>query len=304
MDNRPIDFDAARIDVALVEALIAEQFPQWAELPVKPVAVSGWDNRTFHLGSDMSVRLPSGVGYVPQVEKEQRWLPELAPDLPLPIPTPVGKGQPGQGYPWVWSVYRWVEGNAVTRDSVMDSSRFASDLAGFLKALQAIDARDGPAAGAHNFHRGGDLAVYEAETLRAIESLSDELDVPEVTEVWQAAMASKWQGDPVWVHGDVAIGNVLQMDGCLSAVIDFGSSGVGDPACDLVMAWTFFDAESRAVFQTALPLGRDTWGRARGWALWKALITIVQHKAENPKLADEARAVVDTILADFAAISR
>lgn len=304
MHSQPIDFDAALINVELVQALIGEQFPQWIELPIKPVAVSGWDNRTFHLGSEMSVRLPSAAGYVPQVEKEQRWLPQLAPDLPHPIPKPVGKGMPGQGYPWSWSIYRWIEGEAVTRNSISDLTGFASDLAGFLTALQTIDVGDGPLAGAHNFYRGGDLAVYAAETRQAIETLAGELDVSGVSRVWEAATASKWKNAPVWVHGDVAIGNVLHIDGCLSAVIDFGLLSVGDPACDLVMAWTFFDAESRAAFQAGLPLDGETWARGRGWALWKALITIVQHKNDNPNVADEARQVVDNVLADFAAISR
>jgi aminoglycoside phosphotransferase (APT) family kinase protein len=139
------------IDVALVRALIAAQFPQWAHLPVRPVGRSGWDNRTFRLGDELSVRLPSAEGYVPAVEKEQRWLPYLAPRLPVPIPVPAGRGVPGAGYPYPWSVYRWIEGTPVHAGPVFDLLGFATDLAGFLVALRAVDPAGGPAAAVIDF---------------------------------------------------------------------------------------------------------------------------------------------------------
>jgi aminoglycoside phosphotransferase (APT) family kinase protein len=160
------------IDVALVRSLIAAQFPQWAHLPVRPVGRSGWDNRTFRLGDELSVRLPSAEGYVPAVEKEQRWLPYLAPRLPVPIPVPAGRGVPGAGYPYPWSVYRWIEGTPVDAGPVFDLLGFATDLAGFLVALRAVDPAGGPAAGPHSFWRGGPLEVYDAETRQAIALLA------------------------------------------------------------------------------------------------------------------------------------
>ncbi len=222
------------ITVDLVRQLVLAQFPTLAGLPIRRVDLDGWDNRTFRLGEEMSVRLPSAAGYVPQVEKEHRWLPELAPHLPLPIPVPVAKGAPGGGYPWPWSIYRWLAGAPLVTAPIADLRQFAIDLATFLDALYRIDATDGPAAGPHNFWRGGPLTVYDKETREAITTLRDEIDTDLALDVWETALASPWTGMPVWVHGDVAVGNLLVRDGRLSAVIDFGSSGVGDPACDTV----------------------------------------------------------------------
>ena len=159
------------IDVALVRRLVATQFPQWANLPVKPVDVDGWDNTTFRLGEDMSVRLPSAEQYALQVEKEQRWLPRLAPLLPLPIPVPLGKGTPAEGYPFPWSVYRWIEGETAIVERIDDLVEFATTLAGFLTALYRIDSADGPPPGRHNFFRGGPLTVYDGETRQALAAL-------------------------------------------------------------------------------------------------------------------------------------
>ncbi len=272
------------IDVPLVRRLVTEQFPQWADLPVRPVAVGGNDNRTFHLGDAMTVRLPSAEGYVASVAKEQRWLPVLAPHLPVPIPAPLGQGRPGAGYPWPWSVNRWLDGTTAGPDTVADLAAFAVDLAGFLIALQGVDTGGEPAAGRHSFWRGAALDHYDDETRKAIAALDGRIDGAAATAEWDAALAARWHGRPVWFHGDVASGNILVRDGRLAAVIDFGTSGVGDPACDLVIAWTFLDVPARDAFRTALGVDDATWQRGRGWALWKALITYDHH-------ADAARQV-------------
>lgn len=285
------------LDASLVGRLVAGQFPEWADLPVRPVEPGGWDNRTFRLGAALSVRLPSAQGYAAQVDKEHRWLPRLAPFLPLPIPEPLARGAPAHGYPWPWSVYRWLEGETAAAGRIADLPEFAAALAGFLAALQAVDPADGPPPGPHNCSRGGSLTVYDAETRQALRTLSDELDPHALAAVWETALASAWPGPPVWVHGDVAAGNLLVRDGRLSAVIDFGCLGVGDPACDLVMAWTFFSGESRGAFRAALTLDAGTWARARGWALWKALITVAEYRETNPIKAEEARRVLREVLA-------
>jgi aminoglycoside phosphotransferase (APT) family kinase protein len=274
------------IDVDLVQALIAEQFREWADLPVRPVAVGGNDNRTFHLGDAMTVRLPSAEGYVPSVAKEQRWLPVLAPHLPQPIPAPLANGKPGAGYPWPWSVNRWLDGDIARRETVTDLSDFAVDLADFLTALQAVDTGGEPAAGEHSFWRGAGLHHYDEETRRAIASLDGRVDTAAATAEWEAALAAEWHGTPVWFHGDVANGNLLVRDGRLAGVIDFGTSGVGDPACDLVIAWTFLDAPARAAFRTALDVDDATWQRGRAWALWKALIQLAADN-DNTVVAGE-----------------
>ena len=290
--------DELDIDVSLVRRLLAAQFPQWADLPIKPVEAGGIDNRTFHLGTHMTVRLPSAAAYALQVEKEHQWLPRLAPLLPLPIPVPLAKGAPADGYPWHWSVYRWIEGETATIERIADLSHFATTLAHFLTALQRIDPTGGPPPGAHNFFRGGPLTVYDGETRQAIAALDGRIDTDAVRAVWEAALAATWRGSPVWFHGDVSAGNLLVKRGWLSAVIDFGSSGVGDPSCDLAIAWTLFEGESRDAFRAALQLDDATWARGRGWTLWKGLITLAEHLNTNPSEAGKARRVIDEVLAD------
>jgi len=260
------------IDEALRRRMVAAQFPQWADQPVRPVATGGWDNRTFHLGEHMIVRLPSAPDYSLQVEKEHRWLPRLAPLLPLPIPAPVALGEPEGAYPWRWSIYRWLEGDTAAEERIGNMSDFAISLARFLTALQRIDPTDGPPPGPHNFHRGGSLSTYDDQTRQAIAVLGGSVDADAATEVWEAALRTAWGRPPVWIHGDVCAGNLLVQGGRLSAVIDFGMLGVGDPACDLSIAWTLFGGESRKAFREALPLDAGTWARARAWTLWKALI--------------------------------
>lgn len=296
------DRHADRVDVsaALVRRLVAAQFPRWADLPVRPVAVSGWDNRTFRLGEGLSVRLPSAEGYTPQVEKEHRWLPLLAPRLPLPIPVPLAKGTPAEGYPFPWSVYRWLEGDVATVERIADPREFAAALAGFLAALQRVDPAGGPPPGPHSFFRGGPLETYDAETRRAIAALADEIDAGAATALWEAALAATWHGPPVWFHGDVAAGNLLVRGDRLSAVIDFGCCGVGDPACDLTIAWTLLAGEGREVFRAALPADGATWARGRGWALWKALLTFAGHRHTDPAEAGRARRVIADVLAEHA----
>lgn len=264
----------ADITPELVSRLVASQFPEWADLPVTPVELDGWDNTTFRLGSRMSVRLPSHDAYVAQIDKEHYWLPRLANQLPLLIPEPLAKGTPTSGFPRPWSVYRWREGATATVDRVADLAIFASDLAAFLTALYRCDTDGGPPAGPHSFNRGGPLLALDAQARQALESLSGVIDTTSAAAVWDAALAANAQAAPVWVHGDVTGANLLVVHGRLSAVIDFGCSAVGDPACDTTIAWTFFSGESRSTFTSQLLIDEPTWTRGRGWALWKALIEV------------------------------
>ena len=288
------------IDVSLARRLIDSQFPQWSDLPITPVEFDGWDNRTFRLGPELTVRLPSGDWYAQQVDKEQRWLPVLAPQLPLPIPSPVARGRPDFGFPYEWSVYRWLDGDLASNARIGDLTGFATTLAGFLNALGRVDAKGGPGPGQHNFFRGGFLATYEDEALTAIDALGDEVPRDDVMRVWADAMATSWDCEPVWFHGDVAAGNLLVRDGRLAAVLDFGTSGVGDPACDTVIAWTFLSGPSRDRFRAELGADAGTWARGRGWGLWKALITLVGHLERGAPEAALARRDIEQILADYA----
>jgi aminoglycoside phosphotransferase (APT) family kinase protein len=292
--------DRTSIDASLARRLVDSQFPQWSDLPIAEVEVDGWDNRTFRLGSELTVRLPSGDWYAQQVAKEQRWLPVLAPRLPLPIPAPVARGEPDSGFPYPWSVYRWLEGELASKARIADLTGFATTLAGFLSALGRIDATGGPEPGQHNFFRGGPLSTYADETHEAIDALGAEVPRDRVERVWEDAMATSWDRDPVWLHGDVATGNLLVRDERLAAVLDFGSSGVGDPACDVVIAWTFLSGASRDRFRADLGVDAATWSRGRGWGLWKALISLVGHLENDSPDAALARRDIEQILADHA----
>ncbi|MFI7231946.1 aminoglycoside phosphotransferase family protein [Nonomuraea angiospora] len=288
----------AGIDASLVKRLIEDQFPQWGELPVTPVEVDGWDNRTYRLGEEMTVRLPTAAGYAPAVDKEHRWLPVLAPSLPVAVPVPLAKGVPGAGYPFDWSIRRWLDGQTATLDRVDDPCAFAESLAEFLLALQRVDATGGPRAGAHSFYRGAPPAHYDEQTRRALAALDGELDTGLASAVWEAALEATWSGPPVWFHGDFAAGNLLVRDGELAAVIDFGTSGVGDPACDLVIAWTMLSGDSREAFRQVAGQDRAMWARARGWALWKALIVLAEKIGTDEEQAAVQRRVIDEVLAD------
>jgi aminoglycoside phosphotransferase (APT) family kinase protein len=295
----------AQITVDVVACLIAEQFPQWAGLAIRPVSLDGWDNTTFRLGERMSVRIPSHERYVPQIDKEHRWLPVLAPQLPVPIPRPIAKGLPGCGVPAPWSVYGWLDGEPSATAGVTDLDRLADDVAGFLAALQRVATDDGPAPGPHSFNRGGPVSAWDEETRARIDHLVGEIDRDGALEVWDAALAADWAGLDVWVHGDVTGSNLLLRDGRLSGVIDFGCAAVGDPACDLTATWTMFEGSSRERFRKALPLDDGTWARARGWALWKALISVLDQPADDPSSTGirfgwrwDALGVVDQVITD------
>ena len=287
------------LDEHLARRLVDSQFPGWASLPIRRVELDGHDNRSFRLGEELTVRLPSGDSYALQVDKEQRWLPHLAPRLPLPIPTPVAKGAPDEGFPYPWSVYRWLDGEPAREDMISDLGEFANALAGFLAALQRVDSDGGPEPGRHNWFRGAALATYADEALQAIEALGAEIPREAVARAWDDATATTWERDPVWIHGDVAIGNLLVRDRRLAAVIDFGCSGVGDPACDVVIAWTLLTGPSRDAFRAALGVDPGTWARGRGWALWKALITLVGClERDDDAAAEVPRRDIERVLAD------
>lgn len=286
------------IDVTFARELVKSQFPSWSNLAVTPVEDEGWCNRAFHLGDDMIIRLPRHQAYAAQVEKEATWLTKLAPQLPLEIPEPLALGTPSVNYPFHWSVYRWIEGQAARPERVEDMFNLARDLAAFLAALQRVPPKDGPSPGPHNFYRGGSLSTYDSQTRAAIAAIGPKIDMTLATEVWDCALASRWQGMPVWIHGDVSVGNLLVKHGQLCAVIDFGNIGVGDPACDIAMYWTTFESGARKSFRDALELDDETWARGRGWVLWKALILAAGLAASNSFEASKSWSIIHEVLAD------
>ncbi|MGB8644415.1 MAG: aminoglycoside phosphotransferase family protein [Anaerolineae bacterium] len=299
MSPHKMHADEMDIDSVLVGRLLTAQFPQWAHLPIEPVLSAGTDNAIFRLGDDMTVRLPRIHWATEQVEKEWQWLPRLAPHLPLAIPVPLGKGIPAEGYPWNWSVCRWLPGENAACERITDLRQAATDLAQFVAALQRIDPTDGPRPGRHNSGRGVPLAMRDADTRAAIASLGRLLDTDAVTTAWDAALAAPvWKGPPVWIHGDLQPGNLLVERGRLSAVIDWGCLGVGDPACELQIAWTLFSSASRDVFRAVLSVDDATWARGRGWALSWGLIALPYYLDTNPAIVGMARHAIDQVLAD------
>lgn len=290
--------DEADINVGLVRRLVDTQFPRWSGLPLEAVSSAGTDNALFRLGADMVVRLPRLASVAAQVDKEHTWLPRLAPYLSLAAPRPLAKGAPGVGYPWAWSVCTWLEGDLVTLDHIGDARQLATDLARFVRSLQRIDTTGGPLPGAHNFGRGVPLAERDAATREAIVAAQGLVDSAAVTAAWNAALAAPaCAGPPVWIHGDLQSGNLLARGGWLNAVIDFGGLALGDPACDLQVAWNLLNADSRAVFRAALAVDDATWLRGRGWALSVALIALPYYHTTNPTLASQARYAIAEVLA-------
>ena len=283
--------DDVETDAGLVRRLLAAQFPRWADLPIEPVEPQGTDNAIYRIGEDMVVRLPRRRRTAVTLEKERAWLPRLAPRLPLATPTPLAEGAPAEEYPFVWSVYGWLDGAAAAVEPFADPGLAAIDLARFVTDLQRIDPAGGPAPGEHNFFRGEPLAARDAAVRASIDRLRDELDVEAVTDIWAEALgAAAWRRAPVWIHGDLDRRNLLVAHGRLSAVIDWGGLGVGDPACDVMVAWKVLSAESRGAFRTALSVDEATWTRARGWALSQTLGALSYYTEEtNPVLVGEAR---------------
>ncbi|GMU39709.1 MAG: phosphotransferase [Chloroflexota bacterium] len=281
--------------------LLAAQFPAWAALPLTRVEPGGTDNVIFRLGDEMSVRLPRrpSAAREDKFNKERDWLPRLAPRLPLAVPEALAAGEPGEGYPCRWAVHRWVAGEPAERDRIGDPHRAARDLAAFVVAMRGVDATGGPTPGAHNSFRGVPLRQRDRAMREAIAASTGLVEIEAVTAAWEAALrAPEWTGPPRWLHGDLLPGNVLAQDGRITGVIDFGCLGTGDPACDLLPAWTILPPEARHTFRAAVEVDDDTWTRGRGWALSWAMIALPYYIDSLPAFAAMARRTVDEVLAD------
>ena len=286
--------DEVHTDTELVRRLLAEQFPAWAELPVEPVRFFGTDNAIYRIGDELSVRLPRREHNVLGLRKELHWLPRLAPLVPLAIPAPVAAGEPGEGYPLEWAVYRWLPGDPAYEAPPGDAR---PELVALLAAFRAIELPDGPLPGQHNAFRGAPLAPGDEIVRAKIAELGLER---EALRVWEAALAAgEWQGDPVWLHGDLDGRNLLVTDGRLSGVVDFGTLGIGDPAADVMVAWKMLTAVSREAFRSGLEIDDATWARSRGCTLAQAVNALTYYTHENnPILVREARAWLAEVLAD------
>ncbi|MFF9016365.1 aminoglycoside phosphotransferase family protein [Streptomyces sp. NPDC014870] len=282
----------------LVRALVAAQFPQWAELPVRRVASAGTDNDMYRLGDRLAVRLPKAAENAGSIVREQRWLPLLAPHLPLPVPVPVAHGVPGEGFDLPWSVYDWLDGANAYDEPIADLAHAAVELGRFGAALRRVDAADGPRS-----FRGGPVREWEQGAMEgAIRGLGARgvLDADRAAAAWASVLRlPPWDGPPRWVHGDLLPGNLLARDGRLSAVIDFGGVGTGDPACDMMAAWTLLTPETRPLFRAAARVDDATWARGRGWALCWGVVTEHEYSGTNQVLATVARRAWSEALAEY-----
>lgn len=279
--------------VSLVSSLLAAQFPQWAQLPVKAIDSAGTSNDMYRLGDDMVVRLPRTDGSADDVAKEHRWLPRLAPALPAAVPEPLGQGRPAEAFARAWSVYRWLEGENPAVGRIPQPAPLARDLAEFVVALHRIDPAGAPAS-----YRSEPLATRDSVTRGALADLTGIVDTRPALAVWEAALAvPAWDGPHVWIHADLQPGNLLiDSRGRLSAVIDFGCLGLGEPAVDMIAAWYVIPAEARDIFRAAVGADDATWARGRGWALSVALLELRHYRVTNPRMADIARHVIAEVL--------
>lgn len=293
MTARKMHDDEVDIDVGLVHRLLAAQFPHWSERPIDEVQSTGTVNAMYRLGDDLCVRLPRVRGWADDLEKELQWLPALAPQLPLAVPEPVARGEPDAGHPFAWAIYRWLEGETFAIDRV-DEREAATDLAQFVTMLRRIDS-----SGAPRSRRDKSLRVKDPESRAAIESRRGVIDTDAVTAAWETSLrAPAWDGTPVWTHGDLVPPNLLVADGRLRAVIDFGNVGAGDPAIDVIAAWSVFGPDGRRAFRSALDVDDATWVRARGFALHQALLIIPYYPETNAALVAMATRTVEEVLAD------
>ncbi|MGW5362069.1 aminoglycoside phosphotransferase family protein [Actinopolymorpha pittospori] len=288
--------DEVETDEALVRRLLAGQFPQWADLPIRLVASYGTDHDVYRLGEDLAVRLPRIGWATGQAAKEAEWLPKLAAHLPLALPVQLAMGRPAEGYPFDWSVYEWLPGENAN-GTLDDLCQAAVDLAAFVHALRGVDTTGAPPRPRGG--RGGPLAECDEDVRRSIAQLGDRIDGQLALRSWEESLGvPPWSAREVWVHGDLLPGNLLVVDGQLSAVIDFGCLNVGDPACDLQPAWNVFAGDSRARFRAELDVDDASWLRGRGWALYQAVMALPYYWDTNPGMIRQATHALRQVLAD------
>ena len=280
-------------DAALVRRLLAAQFPQWADLPIERIETTGTVNALYRLGDDLVVRLPRTDWSEGAIDRQLRWLPHIASQLPVEVPLPLAKGSPGEGFPKHWGVYPWLEGENPVEGQVDRPDQLAHELVRFLRALHAIDLPGGPTA------RRGTLPGWDESVRAALEDLDGVVDTEAATVAWESALDTPvWPGPPVLIHGDVMPANLLLRSGRLAAVIDWEPFGLGDPATDLAVAWNLLPAGARDLFRAGIDADDDTWARGRGWALCTGLVALPYYKETNPVFAENARYRIGEVLAD------
>ena len=291
--------DEVHTDAALVRRLLLAQHPEWADRPISRVPSAGTDNAMYRIGDDLAVRLPRIDWAVKNVAKEQRWLPTLAPHLPLAVPLPVAEGLPTDEFPYPWGVVRWLPGRLATSDDLDDPVQAAKDLAAFVRALREIDHRDGP-----RHQRGASIRHGDRMVRDGVGRLDGELDIDALLAVWsEAVTAPEHDGPPTWFHGDLSYLNLLATDGRISGVIDWGTCGVGDPAIDMIPAWSLLPAGAREVYRDELGVDDAEWARGKGWVI-TGVFGIPYYRYTNPVLVADKLHAIAAVLEERQAIGR
>lgn len=287
--------DEINIDATLVARLVSSQFPELAGLPVRRARSTGTVNAIFRLGDELSVRLPRVASWAEDLLRELALLPRIAPALSIRIPEPVAHGAPMDDYPFPWAIYRWIDGQPYDDALIDDETQAAADLAQFVAGLRTIDPQGAPRAGRRP------LGELDAATRQALAEARSMIDADAALDAWEEALTAPiWDGEPVIIHADLLRPNLLVDRRRLCAVIDFGSAGAGDPAADLIAAWSVFGRTGRAAYRAALGADEGEWARARGYALHQAALIIPYYAVTNPEFAALARRTIAEILAERA----
>jgi len=294
MSAKKLHVDELHIDASIVKQLLQEQFPAWADLQLELIYPVGTDNVMYRLGNDKVVRLPRTEESAASLEKEHQWLSKLAPHLPIKVPVILGEGNPSSDYPLPWLVCNFLEGKNLMEGNSLDYNQAAVDLGNFVAAMQKVNAKGGPKC-----RRGQPLAMRNQEMQESIPLMSDLYDTSLLTDIWKRALKeSVWKKGPVWIHGDLHAGNLLAKNDRITAVVDFGLAGIGDPASDMMLAWTLLTPETRPIFRSIVQPDEATWKRGRAWAFTLGIVAYPYYRNSNPTFAKLAKRAIDEVLSE------
>lgn len=291
MPRNKMHVDEVDTSPELVKDLLLGQFPEWASDPIQIMQPEGTDNAMYRLGNNKLIRLPRTKGSSLNIEKEMTWLPKLEPSLPIPIPKIIGTGFPDKDYPFHWLICEWLDGLNPNQEGMLDEHMAAKDLGAFVKAMQHINPVNGPSC-----RRGKPLNTCDEEVKKSIPLLKELYDEKLISELWEfTSNVPLWEHDPVWIHGDLHSGNLLAKEKKIVGVVDWGLAGVGDPACDMMVAWTLLGQEGRKIFRSIVQPDDDTWHRGRGWALFLGIVGYPYYRITNPIFASIAKRALDQV---------
>jgi aminoglycoside phosphotransferase (APT) family kinase protein len=297
-EDDPVRMHADQVDITAgtVAGLVAAQFPQWRDQPVRAVVSHGTVNALFRLGGEIVLRFPlrPSPGLRDELAREQGNARRVAAHVPVEVPVPLAIGEPGEGYGGPWAAYRWVKGDTASSESVGGSGGFARDLAGFVRALQRMGTGG---RGWDGRSRGGPLRGRDADVRDALARSAHLTDTGRIARLWERCLAApRHDAADVWIHADLMPGNLLVRGGRLAAVIDLESLCLGDPAVDLMPAWNLLDSRAREAYRRELGAGGALWERGRGWAIVQAIVALPYYVDTNPVMAGTARHTLNAVL--------